>query len=104
MERDNGEMVYFMRSIAQHAPWVHKVWIVVNGVIQMPPDIVPRSLEGRVSILDRCSYMPAGTCPSRNSHAIQTYVHHIPGLAEQFILTEDDIFLGKPVRGTKKDF
>ena len=96
-ERDNGEMVYLLRSVAKHAPWVHHVWIVVNGVVPLP-EYVPKSLLGRVDVLDRCTYMPAGTCPSKNSHQVQMYVHHIPNLVEQYVVAEDDIFLGKPAR------
>ncbi|MEV4559339.1 stealth conserved region 3 domain-containing protein [Kitasatospora sp. NPDC049285] len=33
-----------------------------------------------------------------NSHAIETGLHRIPGLAEHFLYFNDDMFLGRPVR------
>ena len=36
--------------------------------------------------------------PTFNSHAIESQLHHIPGLAEHFIYFNDDVFLGRQVR------
>lgn len=99
-DRDNGELVYLLRSVAKHAPWVHNIWVAINT----PPDgmpfpqvEIPASLENRVMVIDRCSYMPKGTCPTRNSHAVEAFAHRLERLSEYFIVVEDDIFLGRPV-------
>jgi hypothetical protein len=36
--------------------------------------------------------------PTFNSHAIETCLHRIPGLAEHFLYLNDDMLLGRPVR------
>src|SRR5699024_11149044 len=35
--------------------------------------------------------------PVFNSHAIESQLHHIPGLAEQYLYLNDDVFFGRPV-------
>ena len=35
--------------------------------------------------------------PTFNSHAIETRLHHIDGLAEHFLYFNDDVFLGRPL-------
>ena len=40
--------------------------------------------------------------PVFNSRAIEINLHRIPGLAEQFVYFNDDMFITKPV--TKEDF
>jgi hypothetical protein len=42
--------------------------------------------------------MPADALPTFNSHAIETSLHHIPGLAEHWLYFNDDFFLGRPLR------
>jgi len=38
-----------------------------------------------------------GRLPTFNSHAIESRLHRIPGLAEHFLYLNDDVFLGRPV-------
>jgi hypothetical protein len=99
-DRDNGEMAYFLRSIAQNAPWINHVWVVMNGAPAELPvgTLVPPSLANRVSVVNRCTYMPQGSCPTRNSHAVFLFAHRLPKLADRFIMAEDDIFLGRPAK------
>ena len=40
----------------------------------------------------------AEALPTFNSHAIETALHRIPGLSEQFIYVNDDVFFARPVR------
>jgi len=91
-DRNNGEIVYLLRSIALHAPWVRTVWILVNGEVELPES--PASID--VRMVNRCTIMPPGTCPTRNSFSAELFSHRIPGLSEQFILVQDDIPLGRP--------
>ena len=104
-DRYNGEIVYLLRSVAQHAPWVRRIWIAVNGPVHEPSSLakhIPPSLRSRTRVVDRCAYMPAGTCPTRNSNSVGAFAHLLSGLSEYWIYVEDDIFLGRPVM--PKDF
>jgi hypothetical protein len=95
-DRDNGEMLYVLRSLVENAPWVRRVHILVNGKVEVPKSWDGEVFLDRIYFVDRCSYMPKDTCPTRNSHAVLTNVYLYTELAEHFILVEDDIFLGIP--------
>ena len=101
-DRDNGELRYLLRSIAMHAPWVRKIWILVNGQIASGAVEVPLSFAGCTRVVDRCSFMPTGTCPTRNSFAVSAFAYLLPGVSERWLFVEDDIFLGQAV--TPRDF
>ena len=38
--------------------------------------------------------------PTHNSQAVECQLHHIPGLAEHFLYSNDDMFFGRPVART----
>ena len=38
-----------------------------------------------------------GRLPTFNSHAIESQLHHIDGLAENYLYLNDDVFFGRPV-------
>ena len=97
-QRENGEMKYMLRSFAMHAPWVRKVWILVNGPVQDDSVEIPHSIANRTHVVDRCSFMPKGTCPTRNGFSARAFAHHLPGLAEHWVLIDDDIFLGRDIK------
>ena len=99
-DRVNGELPILLRSIAKHAPWVHHIWISVNGDPQEHYVSIPASLRNRTQVVDRCSFMPPGTCPTRNGFAVVTFAHRLNNLSEHFIMVEDDTFLGRPVKPT----
>jgi hypothetical protein len=37
------------------------------------------------------------TLPTHNSHAVESQLHHVPGLAEHFLYSNDDMFFGRPI-------
>jgi hypothetical protein len=50
-----------------------------------------------ISRVDRCQlFTNASHCPTYNGHAANTVIPRIPGLAEHFIVADDDIFLTAP--------
>ncbi|MFK0216767.1 Stealth CR1 domain-containing protein [Streptomyces vinaceus] len=93
--RDRGELRYCLRSIAAHAPWIRRVFVVTDD--QTPPWLATE--HPQVTVVDHRELFadPAGL-PVFNSHAIESQLHRIPGLAEHFLYFNDDIFLGRPQR------
>jgi len=89
---DDHSLYWQLISISKNAPWIRKIFILVNGNIECPYDL-PNNIH--VEMVDRCDYMEH--CPTKNIMAIQTMIHKIPELSEHFILTEDDIIFGRPV-------
>jgi hypothetical protein len=63
---------------------------------QVPPWL---DLDHRgVRVVPHGEIMPADALPTFNSHAIETSLHHIPGLAEHWLYLNDDFFVGRPIR------
>ncbi|MFG2989440.1 Stealth CR1 domain-containing protein [Streptomyces sp. NPDC048257] len=93
--RDRGELRYCLRSIAAHAPWIRHVFLVTDD---QAPDWLD-TCHPRVTVVDHRELLTDPDAPEVfNSHAIESRLHRIEGLAEHFIYFNDDIFLGRPQR------
>ncbi|WP_328619652.1 stealth conserved region 3 domain-containing protein [Streptomyces sp. NBC_00354] len=93
--RDRGELRYCLRSIAAHAPWIRRVFVVTDD--QTPSWLATD--HPQVTVVDhRELFADSAGLPVFNSHAIESQLHRIPGLAEHFLYFNDDIFLGRPQR------
>ncbi|MFG2945973.1 stealth family protein [Streptomyces adustus] len=89
------ELRYSLRSIHQYAPWVRNIFLVTAG--QVPGWLDPE-YPGLKVIDHREIFSDPTALPTFNSHAIESQLHHIPGLAEHFLYLNDDVFFGRPVR------
>ncbi|MEU8244491.1 stealth family protein [Actinoplanes missouriensis] len=88
------ELKYSLRSIASYAPWVRKIFLVTDDQIPAWLD----TSDPRLTVIShRELFGDTGVLPTFNSHAIESRLHRIPGLAEHFIYFNDDMFLGRPV-------
>jgi hypothetical protein len=76
------------------APWVRNIYVVTSGQV---PAWLALDHPG-VTVVPHAEIMPADALPTFNSHAIETSLHHIPGLAEHWLYFNDDFFLGRPLR------
>ncbi len=90
----HDELRYSLRSLEMYAPWVRRVFLVTD-------DQVPEWLDvdhPRVSIVQHADLFGSrGRLPTFNSHAIESQLHHIDGLAENYLYLNDDFFFGRPV-------
>jgi len=92
--RNRNELKYSLRSVFLYAPFVNHIYIVTSG--QRPSwlkehpkiTIVPHSII----------FKNTSDLPTFNSHAIEANLHRIPGLSEQYIYLNDDVFFGAPVK------
>ncbi|MET3423585.1 hypothetical protein BJ973_002797 [Actinoplanes tereljensis] len=91
------ELKYALRSIVAFAPWIRRIHVVTDD--QIPPWL-DDSHPGLTVISHRDLFAGTGSLPTFNSHAIESRLHLIPGLAEHFIYFNDDMFLGRPVPPT----
>ncbi len=96
MNRD--ELLYSVRSVDEFAPWVRNIYVLTNCA---PPSWVNLD-HPRLRWIDHEQVFPEGTLPTFNSHAIESRLHHIPGLANQFLYLNDDFMFSRPV--SKTDF
>lgn len=93
------ELRYSLRSLEQNAPWVRRIFLVTDR--QRPAWLDPD--HPRITVVDHTQiFDDPRALPTFNSHAIESRLHHIDGLAEHFLYFNDDMFLGRPV--TPQDF
>jgi hypothetical protein len=88
------ELRYSLRSLEMFAPWVRRVFLVTD-------DQVPAWLDvdhPRLSVVNHTElFGNRGRLPTFNSHAIESQLHHLDGLAENYLYLNDDFFFGRPV-------
>jgi hypothetical protein len=100
---DLGEMLFSLRSLRKYAPWARNIFILVDGPSNgedVPyPSFVDEETAGPVKMVNRCGLFDrAEDCPTMNTHACQSVIHRIPGLANKFVYMEDDDVLANPLR------
>jgi hypothetical protein len=80
------------------ANWVNHIWVVTD---QQTPAWLRE--DDRLTVVDhRDIFADPSALPVFNSHAIESQLHHIPGLADRYLYLNDDMLFGAPVR--KEDF
>jgi hypothetical protein len=94
----SDEVIYCLRSLANHAPWLRRIWLVTDGQV---PDLstIPDMTRARVTIIDhRQIFRGFEDClPTFNSLSIESMVWRIPDLSDQFLYFNDDVFLTAPL-------
>lgn len=91
--RDWGLLRYWFRGVEKNAPWVHRIWLIVD---QDPPEWL--NLQHRkLRIVRHEDYLPGKYRPAFSSHPIELNMHRIKGLSEYFVYFNDDMFLLSPV-------
>lgn len=92
--QSRDELRYSLRSVAMYAPWVRNIYIVTDD--QVPPWL--NTDDPQIIVVDhREIFRDPSVLPVFNSHAIESQLHHIPGLAEHYLYLNDDFFFGRPV-------
>jgi hypothetical protein len=89
---DNEELKYSFRSLEKYAPWIRKIFLITDNQ-------VPKWLKKhpKVTIVDHKDIIDDKYLPTFNSEVIDFNVHKIKGLADKFILINDDMFFGRRV-------
>ncbi len=96
--RDMGTLRYWFRGVEKFAPWVNKVYFVTCG--QRPNWL--NTANPKLVCVRHDEFIPEKYLPTFSSHTIEFNLHRIPGLSEQFVYFNDDMFL---IRETyRKDF
>lgn len=99
----NNELKYSLRSVLKYAPWVNRIFILMNPPKQIPSWFNFNSeYSKKITVLDQTSTFPQRyNLPCTNSNSIETTLQNIPGLSEHFVYFNDDVFLGQPVKYTE---
>ncbi|MFE4665980.1 stealth family protein [Streptomyces sp. NPDC056716] len=89
----HDELKYSLRSLAMYAGFIRHIYLVTDG---QKPHWLDDSVPG-ITVVDHRDIFPADVLPVFNSHAIETRLHHIPGLSDHYLYFNDDVFVGRPV-------
>nr|WSX79453.1 stealth conserved region 3 domain-containing protein [Streptomyces sp. NBC_00899] len=92
--RNRDELRYSLRSLATHAPWVRKIFLVTDD--QTPSWLNTEHPDIQV-VSHREIFADTSLLPTFNSHAIESQLHRIEGLSEHFLYVNDDVFFGRPL-------
>ncbi len=90
----SDELNFCVRSIANHAPWVRRIWIVTDNQIPVIAALPPE-FSAKIVIVDHREIFAGyeDALPTFNSLSIETMLWRIPELAEHFLYFNDDVFL-----------
>ncbi|MDT0395554.1 MULTISPECIES: stealth conserved region 3 domain-containing protein [Streptomyces] len=89
----HDELRYALRSLEMYAGFVRRVYLVTDS--QLPAWLDPDAAG--LTVIDHRDILPADALPVFNSHAIESRLHHIPGLSEHYLYFNDDVFINRPV-------
>jgi hypothetical protein len=94
--RQIDELKYALRSVNMFTPWVRRIFIATDSV---PPAWLAE--HPKITIVPAVDHFsdPAAL-PTYNSHAVESQLHHIPGLSEHFLYSNDDMFFGRPLKAS----
>ena len=99
--RDNGELRFNLRTLEKFFPHHGHIYIVTDG--QTPDWLRP---SHGLTLINHADLLPQrdGAGDGSGNHDgvfdsghIESYLHRIPGLSEQFFYLNDDVFFGAPV-------
>ena len=91
--RQLDELRYALRSVHLFAPWVRRIFVVTDSpapywLAEHPGVTIVRSEE---------FFVDPSVLPTHNSQAVESQLAHIPGIAEHFLYSNDDMFFGRAV-------
>lgn len=89
--RDWGTLKYLLRGIEKYMPFINNVFLVVAYPSQVPEWVDTANLK----IVLHKDIIPSEYLPTFNCNPIEMHLHRIPGLGEEFLYFNDDMF---PVR------
>jgi hypothetical protein len=92
--RQIDELKYALRSIHMFAPWIRRIFICTDSPVPVWLD----ADNPAITIVRAADHFKdPSVLPTFNSQAVESQLHHIEGLAEHFLYSNDDMFFGRPV-------
>lgn len=94
--RDWDLLRYWFRGVEKFAPWVDRIHFVTWG--HLPPWL--NVDHEKLHVVRHADFIPEEYRPTFNSNTILLNLHRIPGLSENFVLFNDDVFVLRPIEPT----
>ena len=86
--RDWGTLKYLLRGIEAKMPFIRNVYLVVSHASQVPEWADREQLK----IVLHKDIIPAEFLPTFNCNPIEMHLHRIPGMDEEYVYFNDDMF------------
>ncbi len=87
--RDWDNFQFWFRMVEKNAPWVRKIHLITCGHY---PSWLNKN-NPKLNLVKHQDYLLETNLPTFNSNAIELSIHKLEGLAEKFILFNDDMFI-----------
>ena len=103
-EHPDAELELSLELLLENAPWIRRMH-VITARPQRPRCLdanpVLRSARHKIVVVHHDQIFKGkearAALPVFNSHAIESCLHNVPGLAERFVYLNDDMFVLRPV-------
>mmetsp|Transcript_43100 Transcript_43100/g.104315 ORF Transcript_43100/g.104315 Transcript_43100/m.104315 type:complete len:577 (+) Transcript_43100:80-1810(+) len=93
--KDHNELKYSFRSIVKHAPWIRNIYLLTAD--GEGPEWLDAS-HPRITVLSHADiFENQDHLPTFSSRPIEASLPNIPGISENFLYFNDDMFFGLPV-------
>ena len=89
--RQIDELKYALRSVHMFAPWIRHIYIATDSPT---PAWLAEHPAVRI-VRSESFFADPSVLPTHNSQAVESQLHHIEGLSEHFIYSNDDMFFGR---------
>ncbi len=90
--RNWDNLQYVFRGIEVNMPWVHTIHFVTWGHLPKWLD----TTNPKLNVVRHEDYIPQEYLPTFSANPIEMNLHRIPGIADHFILFNDDMFVIHP--------
>ncbi len=97
---NNNELYISLKSIEKNAPWVRHIYIVTADYQRPNTSMIPSTIQHKIKHIKHSDIIPNQFLPQFASQVIESFLYRIPGLANQFIYFNDDMFLGNTTTPT----
>ena len=92
--RDWGTLKYLLRGVEKNMPFIRNVYLVVSHPSQVPQWADQEHLK----VVLHSDIIPQEFLPTFNSNTIETHLHRIEGLDEEYLYFNDDLFPVAPCK------
>ncbi len=92
--RDWGTLKYLLRGVEKNMPFIRNVYLVVSHPSQVPQWADQENLK----VVLHKDIIPQEYLPTFNSNTIETHLHRIEGLDEEYLYFNDDLFPVAPCK------
>ena len=89
-----NEIEYAVKSVIKNMKWVNHIYIVTDNHI---PEFLKEMKSRKISLIYHDTIIPNNILPTFNSLVIESYLHKIPTLTENFVYMNDDMFIWSEV-------